>query len=103
MAPVTARSRPHARRAAWTQRGAGDPALGDDGGPSTAARGGHDDLRAAWRGGKRHVNEQRVRELIRLSLHLLPGMQLPDGSFCLEARKGAEQPSGRSARYTLMT
>lgn len=41
--------------------------------------------------------------LIDFSLRVLPSMQLPDGSFCLEVVRGGDGPIGRSPRYTLMT
>lgn len=40
--------------------------------------------------------------LITFALEQLPSMQLPDGSFCLEVRRGNGAPLGRSPRYTLM-
>ena len=42
-------------------------------------------------------------DLITFALDALAGMQLGDGSFCLEVRQGVRRPQGRSDRYTVMT
>jgi hypothetical protein len=65
-----------------------------------------------WSGCSRYVAEMSVspgidaaftpEALITFALEQLPSMQLPDGSFCLEVRRGDDEPIGRSPRYTLM-
>jgi hypothetical protein len=42
------------------------------------------------------------RTLTTFALEALPAMQLGDGTFCLEVRRGEPGPVGRSHRYTLM-
>src|SRR4051794_23221279 len=47
--------------------------------------------------------EHDIPELISLATRFLRPMQLADGLFCIERRRGDRKPRGRSLRYSLMT
>jgi hypothetical protein len=53
--------------------------------------------------GSKITRPEEIRALVELAGRSLPRMQLEDGMFCFEVRRGEAVPVGRSIRYTAMT